>query len=54
MEQTSTLHGPPHAAAAYRDTALCKCKKDSADAVIVIVRIFFVNLSYFDQKQLPR
>ena len=39
---------------AYRDTALCKRQKDSANAIIVIVRIFFVNLSYFDQKQLPR
>ena len=54
MEQTSTLHGPPYAASAYRDTALCKRQKDSADAVVIIVWIFFVNLSYFDQKQLPR
>lgn len=53
MEQASTLHGPPYAASAYRDTALCKRQKDSADAVVIIVRIFFVNLSYFDQKQLP-
>ena len=41
-------------ASAYRNTALCKRQKDSADAVVIIVRIFFVNLSYFDQKQLPR
>jgi hypothetical protein len=39
---------------AYRDTALCKRQEDSANAIIVIVRIFIINLSYFDQKQLPR
>ena len=54
MEQASTLHGPPHAASTYPNTALCKRQKDSADAVIVIVWILFINLSYFDQKQLPR
>ena len=54
MEQASALHGPPYAASAYRDTVLCKRQENSANAIIVIVRISFVNLSYFDQKQLPR
>jgi hypothetical protein len=48
------LHGTPHAASAYPDTTLSKRQKNSADTVVIIVRIFFVNLSYFDQKQLPR
>ena len=54
MEQTSTLHSSPYAASAFPDTMLCKRQENSANTIIVIVRVFFVNLSYFDQKQLPR
>ena len=54
MEQASTLHGTPHAASAYPGTVLCKRQENSTDTVVIIVRIFFVNLLYFDQKQLPR
>ena len=54
MEQASTLHGPPYAAATYPNTTLCKRQKNSVNTIIVIVRVLFINFSYFDQKQLPR
>jgi len=54
MGKTSTFHGSPYAATVFPDTVLCKRQENSANTIIVIVRVLFINLSYFDQKQLPR